>query len=150
MVMNQLQQDGELLANGKISGEIDINSTNMTGTAYIEFDNFQAANAEVLNGSITLTLASATEFYVDTDISEGTGMHAKISLSVVTPAEGIVVINTLETGSLNQYDVNFNNLTFDESLCSDYPVSGSVNFTSDGQSWIATFNSSCDGTYDLR
>lgn len=91
-----------------------------TGTVDLTSD----ANNKV-KGDITINGTINSSGVLKSPLANGTGARN------ITSASGTVA------GSAH----------FDETICPNYPVSGSVTFTVSGQTQTITFNSNCDGSY---
>lgn len=146
-VDNLVRQDVDL-GDGRLSGSLNINQLNIS--ADMHFEQFLVANGQRLDGSISLG-TQGDDIRVVMELGSGEQFQTKMDMliSEVEGEEGVYEVNS-SYGSVNGYDLQFDNLVFDADACEHYPVDGAVIFTKGGDVWTAVFNPSCDGSYILQ
>jgi len=133
-----------------VNGSLSFNMNNSTGSATINLINFLTPTGGTANGTVRLTISSATSYLLSVDVSDSVDLSVDLDIAVTMEADDRYTINTTSSGTINQYTVVFDNIVFDSAACENYPVGGSAVFSSGGENWTATFDSSCDRNFTLQ
>ncbi len=125
-----------VMANGQIlSGSVDATYSNVVISATeISFDFSGEQQAMLWNGGYAEI--DGLTGRVDADVRSGGGVSGDISIASfnrATKTNGVTV-----TGSAH----------FDTDVCSNYPISGSLTVSKDGEDYTIEFNDECDGTFE--
>jgi len=150
---NNITQNGVPASDGTVNGSFSLTglmSESMNATLSLNVSNFLLPNTgSRLNGFMGMSM-QGSNISLDVDVQDSNSIDVDMLLHITTTENGFV-LNTASTGTLNRYSVRINSVTFDETRCASYPISGSVSFTSpQNESWTATFNGRCDGSYDFN
>lgn len=150
---NNITQNGVPASDGNVTGSFSLSglmSESISATLSLQVNNFLLANTgSRLNGAIGMDIRG-NDISLDVDVQDNNNVDVDMILNAKITENGFV-LHTPSAGTLNQYSIRINDVTYDETRCSGYPVSGSVLFTSSqNESWTATFNDKCDGSYDLN
>lgn len=156
LIFNNLSINGQLLANGEVTGVVNLSKSGSSFNAdNVSFHliNFLLSNGVGLNGDITVR-GTSTNAQIDSSTSELLypvngfalpGGNQIVNLVAAVQADKSSVING--TGTAYGFVLQFNNLVFNSTACQSYPVGGSINFTKNNKTATVTFDSSCNGSY---
>jgi hypothetical protein len=151
--LNNIRLNGQTVASGSIGAAInlaaDMSTGAVTGTVDATLTNLSLPGGTGGSGTVNVTLQSSGSALLAVNLRtlpDNTPIVA--NLSIVPQASGQVVVNT--TGSANSvgtYALALTNLTFNPSVCEEYPVGGQVKFIKGGQTGTITFSGACNGNY---
>lgn len=126
--------------------DVEINDTTMT------FNNLSIQTAtgqiKVTSGTVGLSSTGLDSYRMDVTMNTSQGA-VDIVIDIDFPSETRAIVSTPQPGTIAGYTVSINNITFNTSVCKEYPVSGNVNLTKGSATTKATFTGACDGTYTL-
>ncbi|HSO23532.1 MAG TPA: hypothetical protein VLT81_11515, partial [Chondromyces sp.] len=125
-----------VMANGQIlSGSLDATYSNVVISATeISFDFSGEQQAMLWNGGYAEI--DGLSGRVDADVRSGGGVSGDISIASfnrATKTNGVTVIGSAH---------------FDTDVCPNYPISGSLTVSKDGEDYTIEFNDACDGTFE--
>jgi|GEM_PF-6951189 len=150
LAANMLKKDGAILADGTMSGGFAGAFANgLTGSGDIALSNFMLPGGIRTSGSVTVNVQSADAYLFGISLADSNNVNTNLNL-VVQKSGADYLINTASPGSVNQYAVTLTQVRMNTDVCPNYPIGGTATFGSGGQTWTATFDGSCNGTYTLR
>ena len=107
--------------------------------------NFQAG-ADTISGTAVLSQDSETAYSLDVDfVINGEDLDGVFIVEIVEDDYGnaITTVNTQGTMLIMGYELQAIDVVFDPEVCEDYPISGSIVTTKDGESDTITFTDEC-------
>ena len=150
IVISNLNVSGQQLSGTiQISGtldELNLSSlTESTGSVRLTFINFTVGAYTINSGYIDIVIGQ--NISITTNLQTNSG---PVTLDLVlTITEQGMVLNTTAPGAAGAYTVSIDDVTLDQSICPNYPASGTISFTNNsGTTGVVTFTGACDGTYD--
>jgi hypothetical protein len=165
LTATNLKQDGNLLLNGSVSGNIAVNSGSINASAH--FNNFQTVDSSI-SGDLTITVTNLTSGPItisfnnlmavgymvysgtlnvtstggnttlDADLVTSQGV-VDLILTVQSPSDTQIIVNTAQPGTIAGYTVTLTNVTMDTGVCNGYPSSGSATVSQGGSSVTVAF-----------
>lgn len=150
MTATNLSKQGKVMADGRIEGSFSGSFTNgLQGNGSFTLSNFLLPNNKRVNGTVTATAQSSSSYSVDVSLQDSSQLAIQMGLTAQQTGDDIL-ISTRSPGTVGAYSVTLQQVRFNTELCKNYPIGGSATFSRSGQSWTATFNSRCDGSYTLN
>lgn len=121
-----------------VAGSLTATHTNMVNQpGELSFD-YEITGENVLWNGQYSEIGGATG-NVDLSIDSNSHVHGRVTMeSLAHVKHGKLTSNVTVTGSAE----------IDTAVCPNYPISGSVTVTKDGDSQTITFNNDCDGTFE--
>lgn len=150
MQATNLTKNGTLIADGSMSGKLAVNLGNSTGNGRIDLNNFLVPNGSRMSGSVEVQMTDSSNTALDMNISTSNNIKAQLPLAIVKVDTDNYKISSRAPGSVNQYAVNFDSVLYNNKLCKDHPIGGSVTFSAAGSTQKVVFNNRCDGSYSIE
>jgi len=153
LTLNKVKKNGVLLGNGQLTGDLNLaislssSSGQSSGTANIQFTNLVLSTGTLINGTVSLAIASNTQQNSSVNITTSAG-PVILSLQLTENSSGAAIMNTTSAGTVRNYSTQISNLQLSPKTCANYPVGGTITFAKGGQTSTVTFNASCDGSYN--
>jgi hypothetical protein len=151
LAASNLKKDGAILADGVVSGNFSgsFASSGLSGTGNISLSGFMVPGGIRTTGTIAVTLQSASSYLFGIDVADSNSVNTRLDLSVQKSGSDYL-LNTIAPGTVNQYAVTLSQVKMNTDVCPNYPIGGTVTFSKGEQTWTATFDKGCNGTYILR
>jgi len=151
---NNLTRNGVVISDGGMTANIalkvtDMEAATLSGGGTVQLSNYLIPNGLRLNGEIALTAADAGNFTIGVNVSYNNAMSVVLDL-IAANVNDDMLLSTQAPGRLNQYAVTLNAIKYNSELCEAYPIGGTMTFSAGQQSWTATFDDRCDGSYLLQ
>ncbi|MFA7242294.1 MAG: hypothetical protein WC091_19455 [Sulfuricellaceae bacterium] len=151
LTSSNLTKNGQVVADGTVAGNFSIGlGGDGAGSGSIQMTNFLVAGGARLSGTVDFNMLSSSSFTVNLALSNSNNVQTRLALSANTASDGSQVISTTTPGTVNQYSVTLNAITYNDKVCSAYPIAGNAVFSTGGNTWTAVFDQRCNGGYTLQ
>jgi hypothetical protein len=149
---NNVKVGGVMVANGTARATANLAFSAATGETSgpinVTLTNFVLPDGLGISGTLSINLNSTGTTTVTTDlVTSPNNVAVRLNASVVTAADGSVLVNTTGASTVGAYSVQVSGLRIDADLCTTGAIGGSVSFSRAGQTGTFTFNRSCSYTY---